>query len=68
MKISDWIQGRKFTDENMDIEEQDDKVIIPAWQFALFVREFYEYRRSNAVYALLLLAVVFLFMFSVTWR
>ena len=68
MKILDWIQGRKFTEENMDIEEQDDKVIIPQWQFALFVREFYEYRRSNAVYALLLLVVVFLYLFSVTWR
>ena len=68
MKILDWIQGKKFTEERMDIEEQDDKVIIPQWQFALFVREFYEYRRSNTLYALLLLVLVFVLLLSVSWR
>ena len=67
MKILDWIQGKKFTEERMDIEEQDDKVIIPQWQFALFVQEFYEYRRSNTGYALLLLVLVFVLLLSMFW-
>jgi len=68
MKILDWIQGKKFTEETMNIEEEDDKVIIPKWQFALFVREFYEYRRSNNGYALLLLIMAVLVLLSLTWR
>jgi len=68
MKILDWIQGKKFTEETMTIEEEDDKVIIPKWQFALFVREFYEYRRSTNGYALLTLIMAVLVLLSLTWR
>ena len=67
MKILDWIQGKNFTEEKMDIKEQDDKVIVPAWQFALFVREFYEYRKASNVYALLILVLAFLLLLSVSW-
>jgi len=62
MKLLEWIKKEKRLTtrnlENMDIEEQDDKVIIPKWQFAIFVHAFREYRSATLMYALMILALV----------
>ena len=50
MKIIDWIQGKSLSLETMEIEERDDLVIIPAWQFALLIRTHNIYRQSAIIY------------------
>ena len=70
MKILEWMQKGKLTErnlENMDIEEQDDKVIIPKWQFALLYHAFYEYRRSNLIYAGMVLVLVVAMLYFSIW-
>lgn len=70
MKLLEWITGRELTKrnlENMDIEEQDDKVIIPKWQFVIFVHAFYEYRRTNSIYAIMVLALVVAMVYFSIW-
>ena len=63
MKIVDWISGKRLNLETSDIEERDDVVTIPAWQFALFVHEYEECRKSMILYLFVLLCVIGLFVF-----
>ena len=58
MKILDWIQGKKLKLETMEIEERDDLVIMPAWQFALLVEDYQELKRSLITYLVMFLAVL----------
>lgn len=55
MKIVDWIKGKKLKLETLEIEESGDQVIIPAWQFALFVGDYQELKRSLITYLVLFL-------------
>jgi hypothetical protein len=65
MKIVDWIQGKVLNLDTMEIEERDDLVIIPAWQFALLIRKHEEYRHSMIMYFVLLIAMFVLWVWSV---
>jgi hypothetical protein len=58
MKIVDWIKGKKLKLETMEIEERDDLVIIPAWQFALFVEDYQELKRNLITYLIMFLAAI----------
>lgn len=58
MKIVDWIKGNKLKLETLEIEERDDLVIIPAWQFALFVADYQELKRSLIAYLVIFLAAL----------
>ena len=64
MKIIDWIQGKTLNLETMEIEERDDLVIIPAWQFALLIRRHNEYRRSEIIYFGLIIVMFVLWLWS----
>ncbi len=58
MNIKDWIQGKVLNLETMEIEERDDLVIIPSWQFALLISKFNNYRQSMIVYFALAVGLV----------
>jgi len=64
MKIKDWIQGKALNLETMEIEERDDLVIIPAWQFALLIRKYNEYRQSMIIYFGLVIVMFVLWIWS----
>ena len=61
---NDWIQGKNLNYETMEIEERDNVVIIPAWQFALFIEKYHEYRRSMLMYLGLFVVMVVLWVWS----
>ena len=65
MKIIDWINGKRLNLETMEIEERDDLVIIPAWQFALLISKFNEYRHSMIIYFGLLIIMFVFWVWSV---
>lgn len=65
MKIIDWINGKVLNLETMEIEERDDLVIIPAWQFALLINKFNEYRHSMMIYFGLLIVMFVFWVWSV---
>ena len=64
MNIKDWIQGKVLRLETMEIEERDNLVIIPAWQFALWVRQYNGYRQSMIIYFGLVVVMFVLWMWS----
>ena len=60
MKIMDWIQGKNLNLETMEIEERDDVVVIPAWQFALMIKRYHDTRHAMLSY-FVLVVVMFVF-------
>ena len=65
MNIKDWIQGKVLRLETMEIDERDDLVIIPAWQFALMISKYNNYRQSMILYFGLTVVMFVLWMWSV---
>lgn len=68
MKILDWIQGKKLELETLEIEERDDLVVIPSWQFALLVQNYIELKKSNVGFAMMLLLFAFVFLMLLSIR
>lgn len=65
MKLIDWINGKVLNLETMEIEERDDLVIIPSWQFALLINKHNEYRHSMMIYFGLLIVMFVFWVWSV---
>ncbi len=65
MKITDWINGKTLNIETLEIEERDNVVILPAWQFALFVRRYRDRTASMITWFLLSIVLVIVLFFQI---
>lgn len=65
MKLEEDLKAVRYIRECIDlVVDENGNVTLPAWQFALFVREYENYRHSSFAWlALLLLAVVLFIIF-----
>lgn len=64
MKLEEDLKSVRYIRECIDLSVSEDGfVMLPAWQFALFVRQYESHRFSNIMWIalFLLLAVWFLF-------
>ena len=65
MKLEEDLKATRYVREKIDlIVNEEGYVILPAWQFALFVREYQE-QRTNAIMwlAMFVLVVVWYLMY-----
>jgi hypothetical protein len=65
MKIIDWFKENNLILETMEIEERDDVIVIPAWQFVLLINKLKEYRHSMIIYFGLLIVMFVFWVWSV---
>ena len=68
MKLEEDLKEYRYIRERIDLTVTPEGfVTLPAWQFALFVKEYNEHRRSNILYfSLFILLAVWFLIFTIT--
>jgi hypothetical protein len=63
MKIIDWLKGQKLNLETCDLVESEEGFIsLPAWQWAMFVHEYENYRYNSYLWIAMFLLAIFVFL------
>ena len=70
MKLEEDLKAVRYIRERVDlVVNEKGQVILPAWQFALFVREYENHRFSNIMWVtLFLLLAVWLVIYTIILR
>ena len=64
MKLEEDLKATRYIRERVDLTVNEDGfVILPAWQFALFVREYENYRSNTIVLLVMFLMITVWFLF-----
>ena len=67
MKLEEDLKAVRYIRERIDLIVNDEGyVILPAWQFALFVREYENYRSNTIVMLVMFLMIVVWILFFTT--
>jgi hypothetical protein len=70
MKLEEDLKAVRYIRECIDLTVSDEGfVMLPAWQFALFVREYESHRRTNIMWiAMFALLAVWFMIYSIMLR
>ena len=69
MKLEEDLKAVRYIRECIDLTVNEDGfVILPAWQFALFVKEYENYRYNNIIWFGMFVLMVVWFLIYTTMR
>ena len=67
MKLEEDLKASRYIREEIDLTvTAEGFVTLPSWQFALFVKAYEEYRRSNIMWFAMFVLVVLWFLIYIT--